>query len=78
MCLGIPMKIQKIKGDFAEVESGSLMRTVNIQMLSHICVGDYVIVHAGFAIERLDADKAKETLRLISLDSNSYQEKDYR
>lgn len=76
MCLGIPMKIKRIKGDFAEVESGSLIRTVNIQMLSHIREGDYVIVHAGFAIERLDADKAKETLRLIGLDSNFHQDKD--
>ena len=65
MCLGIPMKVKKIKGDFAEVESGRLIRTINIQMLSDIKVGDYVIVHAGFAIQKLDPEKAKETLRLI-------------
>ncbi len=65
MCLGIPMKIKKIKQEFAEVESGRLTRTVNIQMLPHIKAGDYVIVHAGFAIQRLDPQKAKQTLRLI-------------
>ena len=65
MCLGIPMKVKKIKGDFAEVESGRLIRTINIQMLSNIKVGDYVIVHAGFAIQKVDPEKAKETLRLI-------------
>ncbi len=65
MCLGIPMKVKKIKGDFAEVESGQLNRTINIQMLLHIKVGDYVIVHAGFAIQKVDSEKAKETLRLI-------------
>lgn len=65
MCLGIPMRVKKIKGDFAEVESGRLTRTINIQMLSRIKVGDYVIVHAGFAIQKVDAQKAKETLRLI-------------
>lgn len=59
------MKIIKIKGDFAEVEAGRLIRTVNIQMLSCIRAGDYVIVHAGFAIEKLDPAKAKATLRLI-------------
>lgn len=66
MCLAIPMKVKKIKGDFAEVESGRLIRTINIQMLTDIKVGDYVVVHAGFAIERLDPDKAKDTLRLIN------------
>jgi hydrogenase expression/formation protein HypC len=65
MCLGIPMKVKKINGDFAYVEAGSLIRQANIQMLSHIKVGDYVIVHAGFAIERLDPEKAKETLRFL-------------
>jgi len=65
MCLGIPMKVKKIKGDFAEVESGRLIRTINIQMLPNIKLGDYVIVHAGFAIQKLDPEKAKETLRLI-------------
>ena len=66
MCLAIPMKVKKLKGDFAEVESGRLVRTINIQMLANIKAGDYVIVHAGFAIEKLDPDKAKETLRLIN------------
>lgn len=65
MCLGIPMKIKKIKGDFAEVESGRLIRTINIQMLSGAKIGDYVIVHAGFAIQKLDPQKARETLRML-------------
>jgi hydrogenase expression/formation protein HypC len=59
------MKIKTIKGAFAEVETGRLIRTVNIQMLPRVKVSDYVIVHAGFAIERIDPDKAEETLRLI-------------
>lgn len=66
MCLGIPMKILSIKGDFAQVESGKLIRTANIQMLSHARQGDYIIVHAGFAIEKLDPRKAKETLKIIN------------
>jgi hydrogenase expression/formation protein HypC len=59
------MRITRIEGDFAEVESGTLTRTVNIQMLPHIKIGDYVIVHAGFAIEKINPQRAKETLRLI-------------
>ena len=65
MCLGIPMKVKKIEGDFAHVESGRLIRTINIQMMPQVKVGDYVIVHAGFAIERLDEKRAKETLDIF-------------
>lgn len=66
MCLGIPMRIKNIKGDFAQVESGRLIRTINIQMLRNIKVGDFVIVHAGFAIEKVDPRKAKETLEMLA------------
>ena len=59
------MKIKSIKGEFAEVEAGRLIRTINIQLLSSIKVGDYVIVHAGFAIQKVDPKRAKETLRLF-------------
>jgi hydrogenase expression/formation protein HypC len=59
------MKIKEVKGEFAQVETAQLKRTINIQMLPAIKVGDYVIVHAGFAIEKLDPVKARETLRLI-------------
>ena len=65
MCLGIPMKIKRLDGEFAKVETGRLLRTVNIQMLPGVRVGDYVVVHAGFAIQKLDPDKAEETLRMI-------------
>ena len=65
MCLAIPMKIKEIRKEFALVESGRLLRTVNIQMLPGIKPGDYVLVHAGFAIEKLDPVRAKETLRML-------------
>lgn len=65
MCLAIPMKIKSIEGEYAFVEAARLIRKVNIQMLSNVKVGDYVLVHAGFAIQKVNPDKAKETLRLI-------------
>ncbi|MDD4980504.1 MAG: HypC/HybG/HupF family hydrogenase formation chaperone [Candidatus Omnitrophica bacterium] len=65
MCLAIPMRIKSISGEFAEVEAGGLIRRANIQMLPRAKAGDYIIVHAGFAIEKLDPGKAKETLRLV-------------
>ena len=65
MCLAIPMKIKEISKEFAQAESGKFLRTVNIQMLPAVKVGDYVLVHAGFAIEKLDPKRAKETLRML-------------
>jgi hydrogenase expression/formation protein HypC len=59
------MKIKKITGDFAKTQTAGLTRTINIQMLPGIKIGDYVLVHAGFAIHKLDPKKAKETLKLI-------------
>jgi hydrogenase expression/formation protein HypC len=59
------MKITRIKDEFAEVESGRLRRTINIQMLPGVKAGDYVLVHAGFAIQKVDKELAKETLRLV-------------
>lgn len=65
MCLGIPMKVKKINGDFAWVKTGGLTRQINIQMVPRAIVGDYVIVHAGFAIQKLDNQQAKKTLDLL-------------
>ncbi|MDO8661683.1 MAG: HypC/HybG/HupF family hydrogenase formation chaperone [Candidatus Omnitrophota bacterium] len=66
MCLGIPMKVKKINDDFAEVECGRLLRKINIQMLPDLKIGDYVLVHAGFAIEKVDPQRAKETLKIAN------------
>ena len=65
MCLGIPMKVIKIEGQFARVKAGGLMRQVNIQMLPRVRPGDYVIVHAGFAIQTIDEAAAWQTLSLF-------------
>lgn len=66
MCLGIPMKIKKIEGSFAFVEAARLIRRISIEMLPKVKVGDYVIVHAGFAIQKVDPRAAEETLNLIN------------
>lgn len=66
MCLGIPMKIKKIEGSFALVEAARLTRRISIEMLPKVKIGDYVIVHAGFAIQKLNPKAAEETLNLIN------------
>ncbi|UCH03248.1 MAG: HypC/HybG/HupF family hydrogenase formation chaperone [Candidatus Bathyarchaeota archaeon] len=64
MCLAIPAKVLEKDGDNAFVDFGDgTTRTVNATLVD-VNIGEYVIVHAGFAIEVLDEAEAKETLRL--------------
>jgi len=60
------MIIKKIKGEKGVVEIGGVEREVGLQFLRDVKVGDYVIVHAGFAIQQLDEEDAKETLALFA------------
>lgn len=59
------MKVKEVKEGFARVEAGGLARLANIEMLPDIRVGDYVLVHAGFAIEKVDPRRAQETLKML-------------
>ena len=64
MCLAIPAKVVKIRGSEAKVDFGEgTLRSVNISLVD-ADVGQYVIVHAGFAIQTLDEEEAKESLAL--------------
>jgi len=59
------MKVLIIDKEFATVELSGVKHKVNIQMLPKAKAGDYIIVHAGFAIQRLDEKEAKVTLRIF-------------
>lgn len=64
MCLAIPAKVISIKQDKAEVDFGEgVLREANITLVK-VKVGDYVLVHAGYAIQVLDEEEAEETLEL--------------
>ena len=64
MCLAIPARVLEKEGDMAKVDFGEgTTREINIALVN-VNVGEYVIVHAGFAIEVLDEAEAKETLNL--------------
>lgn len=65
MCLGIPGKIIEIKGWTAKVEVAGTLRDVNLRLMEDAKPGDYVIVHAGFAIEKVDEEQAAVTMALI-------------
>jgi hydrogenase expression/formation protein HypC len=65
MCLAIPMKVLDIQGTSATVEIGGVKRKADISLVSPVKVGDYVVVHAGFAISVSNEEEAKKTLDLF-------------
>jgi len=76
MCLAIPGKVVEIvdvENHLAKVEIGGVRRAVNIGMLDDIVLGDYVLIHVGFAMSKIDEKQAHETLELLR-ELGSYQE----
>lgn len=67
MCLAVPMKVVAVNGNEAEVEQGGTKLRVRVDLVEDVRVGDYVLVHAGFAIQKLDEEEAFETLRLLEM-----------
>jgi hydrogenase expression/formation protein HypC len=65
MCLSIPGKIIKIEDDTAEVAVGGTIVNIGIQMVDNVKVGDFVLVHAGFALQIIDEKEALITLQLL-------------
>ena len=65
MCLAIPSKITKIENNMATIDVEGVQRQASLLLLEDARVGDYVIVHAGFAIQKLDEASAQETLDLL-------------
>ena len=65
MCVGIPMELIKRDGDRGIVALGEVEREVSLALIDEAELGDYLIIHAGFAIERLDPEAAAETLELF-------------
>jgi hydrogenase expression/formation protein HypC len=71
MCLGIPGRVVALvetHGDLAEVEAAGMTRRINIGLLTGETLrpGDWVLIHAGFAMEKIDADKARDALGFLS------------
>ena len=65
MCLAIPALIKSIEGKEAEVDIGGIGRRISLWLTPEAKVGDYVLVHTGYAIEVLDQQEAEETLKLF-------------
>jgi hydrogenase expression/formation protein HypC len=65
MCLGIPMKVIEIEGVEALAEAGGIRKRIRLDLLDNVQIGDFVLIHTGYAIERLHPEDARETLELI-------------
>jgi hydrogenase expression/formation protein HypC len=65
MCLARPAKVKSIDGDKAIVDVSGVQREASVMMTPKVKVGDYIIMHAGFAIQILDTKEAEETLKLL-------------
>jgi hydrogenase expression/formation protein HypC len=66
MCLAIPLRVQSIAGQVGRVELGGVLRDVSLMLTPEAQVGNYVLVHTGYAISVLDEDEAAETLALFA------------
>lgn len=65
MCLAIPVRVISIAGDEAEIDIGGVKRTVSVVLTPEAKVGDYVLLHTGYAIGVVDEAEAEETLKLL-------------
>ncbi len=65
MCLGIPGKVVEIEKNVAKVDVGGVSRDISLDLCPDVSVGEYVLIHTGFAIQKVDEKEAKETLDLL-------------
>lgn len=73
MCLSVPARIISIEGNMAEVSVGGTIFRAGLQLIENAMPGDYVLLHAGFAIQKISEEDAAETLRLLrEMDDSAY------
>jgi len=67
MCLAIPVRVvELLVGDAALVDVGGVRKQISLALVEDIAVGDYVILHVGYALQKLDAEEAEKTLALFA------------
>ena len=65
MCLSIPGKVISIEGDIAKASVGGVIIKAGLHMVDDVKVGDYILIHTGFALQKISDEEAQETLKLI-------------
>ena len=66
MCLAVPVQVVSIQGNEAEVEIGGVKHHVSIMLTPEAKIGDYVLLHTGYAINVIDEVEAQETLKILT------------
>ena len=65
MCWAVPTRVIEVRGDLGKVEIAGAVREVGLQLIRDPQVGDYVLLHAGFAIQKMDEEEALKTLAIF-------------
>ena len=65
MCLSIPAKILSVEGNTAKASVGGAVVNTSLHLVDDIQVGDYVLIHTGFALQKISEEEALETIRII-------------
>lgn len=77
MCLAIPAQVIELRvGDNAVVDLAGVRKEISLSLVEGVQVGDYVIVHVGYALNKLDPEEAEKTLALFAEMGGAYQEED--
>jgi hydrogenase expression/formation protein HypC len=77
VCLGIPAQIVELvepEAGIAKAEISGVRRKVSVALCPEVCVGDWVLVHVGFALARIDEEQARETLALLEQMGEVYEQ----
>jgi len=65
MCLSVPAQVVSIEGELAKVSVGGTIMNANLNLVEDIKIGDYILLHTGFALQKIDEEEALETLKIF-------------
>ena len=76
MCLAVPAKVVSVEESMAKVDIAGVERNVSIDLVDDVIVGDYLLVHVGFALQKIDEKEAQETMEILqsTFDDESWRE----
>ena len=73
MCLSTPARVVEIDGNMAKADVGGMLKEISIDLCPDIALGEYALIHAGFAIQKVDEEEARETLDLLRKLADPYE-----
>ena len=65
MCIAVPLKLLSVEGEIGNAELGGIVKEISLALIDDAKIGDYVLVHAGYAIQKIDEKDALETISLL-------------